>query len=116
MAGIACRSRPDRSRLHGRRRGSKRRSGVVHRCVRSTCCLCTLFRGLFLVLIPLPPAGFRRLSAHPHIAANANTAALLGDRTAEGGAFSETGESLGAEDLEDLRLDFQSVSDMGIGR
>lgn len=57
---------------------------------------------------------------HAHIAADTDSASLVGNSLAEGSAFHQSRELLGAEDVEGLRLDFHSPvntrGEIGIGR
>lgn len=45
---------------------------------------------------------------HAHITADTDSASLVGNSLAEGSAFHQSGELLGAEDVEGLRLNFHS--------
>jgi hypothetical protein len=73
---------------------------VVRRCVRSTCRLCALVGSRRFVVVPfLASFSIPRASAHPYIAANADTATLLSDSATQGSAFSQARELLRAEDL-----------------
>jgi hypothetical protein len=65
----------------------------------------------FLARLPIARVGL----AHADITAYAYTAALLGNSAAERGAFGKTGELLRAEDLQDGRLDLQTMSDVVVG-
>jgi hypothetical protein len=65
----------------------------------------------FLARLPIARVGL----THADITAYAYTAALLGNSAAERGAFGKTRELLRAEDLQDGRLDLQTMSDVVVG-
>ena len=74
-----------------------------------------MFCRLVLILVPflsrlrIARNGF---GSHANITTYADTAALLGDGSTERSAFGKTGEFLRTEDLQDSRLDFQTVGDV----
>ena len=73
---------------------------IVRSCVGSTCGLRALVGGRLFIVVPfLASLCIPRAPAHPYIAANANTATLLGNSATQGGAFGQTRELLRAEDL-----------------
>jgi hypothetical protein len=84
-------------------------------CVGSTCDLRALIGCRILVIVPfLSSLGVPWSPAHPDIAANANTTALLSDSATQGSTFSQTRELLRTVDLQDLRLDLQAVCDVSL--
>lgn len=90
---------------------------AVWRCVGGTCHLSTRFSGQVFVVIPvLASLCVTRIigPAHPDIATNAYTTALLGDSTAQRSAFGQTRELLRAEDLQDFRFHLEAMSDMSL--
>jgi len=73
---------------------------VVRRRVGSVCGLRALVGGRLFVIVPiLASLRIPWAPAHPNIAANTDTAALLGDSATQGSAFGQTRELLRAEDL-----------------
>jgi len=88
---------------------------AVRRCVGSTCHLRTLIGCRIFVIVPfLASLGIPWTSAHPDIAANADTAALLGDGATQGSALGQTRELLRTEDLQNLGLHLEAVCDVGL--
>jgi len=118
MARVARGSRSG-GRLQDRRRRSERVVVLVSVgdfwCARH---LRTVFRRLVLPIVPfLASLCIARVGpAHANVTAYADTAALLGDGATECSAFGKTRELLRAEDLQDGRLDFETMSDVVVAR
>lgn len=85
------------------------RHGRVHVGIRSSGRSCTCCGGLLFVLIPVFAIGLVFTSPHAHITSDTNTTTLLGNHTAQRRALAQAWELLGTEDMERLRLDFQTV-------
>lgn len=117
MACVASRSRSD-CRLHDRGWCSKRMVRVAVRwCVGSTCHFCALIGCRLFVVVPfLASLALSWVPAHPHIAAYADTATLLGDSAAQRSAFGQTRELLRTEHLQDFGFDLKAVGDVGLAR
>lgn len=118
MASIAGRSRSS-CRLQNRWWCSKWVIGIVVRwCVGDTGGLCALIGSRVFVLIPiLASLGIARCGpAHPDIATNAYTTALLGDSPAKCSAFGQTGELLRTVHYQDFGLDLEAVGDVSLAR
>lgn len=64
----------------------------------------------FIVLVPVL-GGLVLAAPHPHVASDADTAALLSNHAAQGCALGQAGELLGGEDGEWGRLDLSTVGD-----
>lgn len=86
------------------------RDGLLAVCIRGPA-LTRMLHGFFVV-VPLILGALVLPTPHAHVTSNADTAALLGNSTAERSALGETWELLGAEDGERLGLDLKSVRDV----
>jgi hypothetical protein len=115
VASVACRTRSGCGFHDGRRCAKDVVCIVVWRCVGCTCDLRALVGSRLFIVIPfLASFGIPWAPAHPDVATNADTTALLSDSAAEGSAFGQTRELLRAVDLQDFRLHLQAVCDVSL--
>ncbi len=88
-------------------RGIRRLAVVVGRCCSSSAVVAST---LLIVLVPFL-GRFVLAAAHPHVATDTDTTALLGDLAAQGSALRQPGELLGGEDGKRRRLDLSTMAD-----
>lgn len=87
---------------------------AVWRWVFGACHLSTLFSGQVFVVLPVLATLCGIGSAHPDVATNAYTTALLGDSATQRSAFGQTRELLRAEHLQNFRFHLEAMSDMSL--